>query len=161
MLDAMVGFLGKNAMTAYLCMMGVRLTELHRVLKPTGSLYLHCDPTASHYLKVLLDAVFGPTIAVGLGGIFTEVLRDITYRIAPFDTEEAHVMLDELRARALFDGVRGGPELDVNALAEALSALSRLAWEHRDRLAELDVNPLFVRPKGQGIVAADALVVLK
>ena len=59
MLDAMVGFLGKNAMTAYLCMMGVRLTELHRVLKPTGSLYLHCDPTASHYLKILLDAVFG------------------------------------------------------------------------------------------------------
>ncbi len=59
MLDAMVGFLGKNAMTAYLCMMGVRLTVLHRVLKPTGSLYLHCDPTASHYLKVLLDAVFG------------------------------------------------------------------------------------------------------
>ena len=59
MLDAMVGFLGRNAMTAYLCMMGVRLIELHRVLKPTGSLYLHCDPTASHYLKVLLDAVFG------------------------------------------------------------------------------------------------------
>ncbi len=59
MLDAMVGFLGRNAMTAYLCMMGVRLVELHRVLKPTGSLYLHCDPTASHYLKVLLDAVFG------------------------------------------------------------------------------------------------------
>ncbi|MGR3491879.1 MAG: DNA methyltransferase [Shimia sp.] len=61
MLDAMVGFLGKNAMTAYLCMMGVRLIELHRVLKPTGSLYLHCDPTASHYLNVLLDAVFGAT----------------------------------------------------------------------------------------------------
>jgi site-specific DNA-methyltransferase (adenine-specific) len=59
MLDAMVGFLGRNAMTAYLCMMGMRLCELHRVLKPTGSLYLHCDPTASHYLEVLLDAVFG------------------------------------------------------------------------------------------------------
>ena len=59
MLDAMVGFLGKNPMTAYLTMMGVRLVELHRVLKPTGSLYLHCDPTASHYLKILLDAVFG------------------------------------------------------------------------------------------------------
>ncbi len=70
-------------------------------------------------------------------------------------------MLGELRARALFDGVRGGPALDVEALAEALSALSRLAWDQRDRLAELDVNPLFVRPKGQGIVAADALVVLK
>ena len=59
MLDAMVGFLGKNALTAYLAMMAVRLIELHRVLKPTGSLYLHCDPTASHYLKILLDAVFG------------------------------------------------------------------------------------------------------
>ena len=59
MLDAMVGFLGKNPMTAYLTMMAVRLVELHRVLKPTGSLYLHCDPTASHYLKILLDAVFG------------------------------------------------------------------------------------------------------
>ena len=59
MLDAMVGFLGKNALTAYLAMMAVRLIELHRVLKPTGTLYLHCDPTASHYLKILLDAVFG------------------------------------------------------------------------------------------------------
>ena len=59
MLDAMVGFLGKNALTAYLAMMAVRLVELHRVLKPSGSLYLHCDPTASHYLKILLDAVFG------------------------------------------------------------------------------------------------------
>ncbi|HSO48575.1 MAG TPA: DNA methyltransferase, partial [Rhizobiaceae bacterium] len=59
MLDAMHGFLGNNAMMAYLSMMAIRLIELHRVLKPTGSLYLHCDPTASHYLKILLDAVFG------------------------------------------------------------------------------------------------------
>jgi site-specific DNA-methyltransferase (adenine-specific) len=59
MLRAMRQFLGENAMMAYLCMMAVRLIELHRVLKPTGSLYLHCDPTASHYLKILLDAVFG------------------------------------------------------------------------------------------------------
>ena len=59
MLTAMRGFLGENDMMAYLAMMAVRLIELHRVLKPTGSLYLHCDPTASHYLKILLDAVFG------------------------------------------------------------------------------------------------------
>jgi site-specific DNA-methyltransferase (adenine-specific) len=59
MLRAMRGFLGENDMLAYLAMMAVRLIELHRVLKPTGSLYLHCDPTASHYLKILLDAVFG------------------------------------------------------------------------------------------------------
>ncbi|MEX2127564.1 MAG: DNA methyltransferase [Xanthobacteraceae bacterium] len=61
MLRAMRSFLKENDMMAYLTMMAVRLLELHRVLKPTGSLYLHCDPTASHYLKILLDAVFGPT----------------------------------------------------------------------------------------------------
>lgn len=60
MLKAMRSALGENDMMAYLAMMAVRLIELHRVLKPTGSLYLHCDPTASHYLKTLLDAVFGP-----------------------------------------------------------------------------------------------------
>src|SRR5690606_16190111 len=59
MLEAMRGFLGENDMMAYLAMMAIRLIELHRVLKPTGSLYLHCDPTASHYLKLLLDGVFG------------------------------------------------------------------------------------------------------
>ena len=61
LLRAMRGFLKENDMMAYLAMMAVRLIELHRVLKPTGSLYLHCDPTASHYLKLLLDGVFGPT----------------------------------------------------------------------------------------------------
>ncbi len=61
LLRAMRAFLGDNDMMAYLAMMAVRLIELHRVLKPTGSLYLHCDPTASHYLKLLLDGVFGAT----------------------------------------------------------------------------------------------------
>lgn len=59
LLNAMRGFLGDNDMMAYLAMMAIRLIELHRVLKPTGSLYLHCDPTAAHYLKLLLDGVFG------------------------------------------------------------------------------------------------------
>ena len=56
----MRAFLGQNDMMAYLTMMAQRMVELHRVLKPTGSLYLHCDPTASHYIKLLLDATFGP-----------------------------------------------------------------------------------------------------
>ena len=60
LLSAMRSFLHDNALMAYLAMMAARLVELHRVLKPTGSLYLHCDPTASHYLKLLLDGVFGP-----------------------------------------------------------------------------------------------------
>ena len=59
LLQAMRSFLGQNDMMAYLTMMSQRMIELHRVLKPTGSIYLHCDPTASHYLKMLMDAVFG------------------------------------------------------------------------------------------------------
>ena len=61
LLRAMRSFLKENDMMAYLTMLAVRLLELHRVLKETGSLYLHCDPTASHYLKLLLDSIFGPT----------------------------------------------------------------------------------------------------
>ena len=59
LLQAMRSFLGQNDMMAYLTMMAPRMVELHRVLKSTGSIYLHCDPTASHYLKLLMDAVFG------------------------------------------------------------------------------------------------------
>ena len=60
LMQALLSFLGRNDMMAYLVMMAIRLVELHRVLKPTGSIYLHCDPTASHYLKLLMDAAFGP-----------------------------------------------------------------------------------------------------
>jgi site-specific DNA-methyltransferase (adenine-specific) len=60
MIESLHDFVGNNQMMAYLVMMAARLVELHRVLKPTGSLYLHCDPTASHYLKIILDAIFGP-----------------------------------------------------------------------------------------------------
>ncbi len=59
-LQAMHGLLGEGEVMAYLVMMAARLVQLHRVLKPTGSIYLHCDPTASHYLKILMDAIFGP-----------------------------------------------------------------------------------------------------
>ena len=59
MIGAFLNFIGRNAMMAYLVMMTPRLVELHRILKPTGSIYLHCDPTAGHYLKILMDTVFG------------------------------------------------------------------------------------------------------
>jgi acetyltransferase len=68
-------------------------------------------------------------------------------------------MLDELRCRPILDGVRGGAALDVTAAAKALAALSQLAWQSRDQVMEIDVNPLFVLP--QGVAAADALIVLR
>ena len=107
------------------------------------------------------DPHFGPVIAFGLGGIFTELMKDVTYRFAPFDVETAREMVGEIRTAALLTGYRGQPALDVDALAEALARLSRLIADHADRIAEIDVNPMFVRPAGQGVVAADALIVLK
>jgi acyl-CoA synthetase (NDP forming) len=116
-------------------------------------------------LEVIVGAVndrfFGPVVAFGLGGVFTELLKDVTYRFAPFDVDAAKEMIGEIRGAALFNGYRGGPALDVDALADTLSRVSLLIADHADRIAEIDVNPLFVRPAGEGVVAADALVVLK
>ncbi|MGE5525131.1 MAG: acetate--CoA ligase family protein [Rhodospirillaceae bacterium] len=110
---------------------------------------------------IVNDAVFGPVVAFGMGGIHAEVLKDMTYRLAPFSIYTARTMISELRASALFAGVRGQPPRDVEALAQALVSVSHMAWAMRDRLAELDVNPLLVMPKGEGVVAVDALAVLR
>ncbi len=105
------------------------------------------------------DACFGPTVAFGLGGIFTELLDDVTHRFAPFDAEAAREMIAEVKGAALLNGYRGRPALDVAALADTLARMSLLIADHADRIDEIDVNPLFVREKG--VVAADALFVLK
>ncbi len=105
------------------------------------------------------DPYFGPTVAFGLGGIFTELMKDVTHRFAPFDAEGAREMIDEIRGAALLKGYRGRPPLDIVALADALARVSLLIADHADRVAEIDVNPLFVNEKG--VVAADALFVLR
>jgi acyl-CoA synthetase (NDP forming) len=112
-------------------------------------------------IGVINDPAFGPVVALGLGGVLTEVLKDVTYRVAPFDLETAREMIAELRAAKLFEGYRGKPAADKEALARALVAVSGMAMALAPRLKELDINPVFVRPAGQGVVAADALVVLK
>lgn len=112
-------------------------------------------------IGVINDPVFGPVVAFGLGGVLTEVLKDVAHRVAPFDTRTALGMVSELRGSAIFGGVRGKPALDVDAVAATLVAISRLAWQCRDRIAEIDINPLMVRPRGLGVVAVDALIVLK
>jgi acetate---CoA ligase (ADP-forming) len=112
-------------------------------------------------IGVINDASFGPAVALGLGGILTEVLKDVTYRIAPFDLETAREMIAELRSAALLDGYRGRPAADKEALAATLVAVSQMATALARRLKEMDINPLFVGPAGCGVLAADALVVLK
>jgi acetyltransferase len=110
---------------------------------------------------VVNDPTFGPVVALGLGGVFAETLNDVTCRIAPFDMDAARAMIGELRGTPLFEGARGRAARDVGALAEALTRVSELAWALRERLAELDINPLLVGPVGRGAIAADALIVLR
>lgn len=110
---------------------------------------------------VLNDPVFGPVVAFGIGGIFAESMRDVTFRLAPFGIETAREMISELRGSRLFEAARGKPARDTEALAATLARVSVMAWSLRERIAEVDINPLLVRAEGQGVVAADALVVLR
>ncbi|MBL1081949.1 acetate--CoA ligase family protein [Streptomyces actinomycinicus] len=107
------------------------------------------------------DALFGPTVTAGLGGVLVEVLHDATVRVPPFGEDQARTMLTELRGRALLDGVRGRPPADVDGLVEVILRVQRMALELGPQLAELDINPLMVLPRGQGAVALDALVVCR
>ncbi|PKT67969.1 pimeloyl-CoA synthetase [Streptomyces populi] len=107
------------------------------------------------------DQLFGPTVTVGLGGVLVEVLRDAAVRVPPFGDDQARSMLSELRGRALLDGVRGGPPVDVDALVEVVIRVQRMALELGDQISELDINPLMVLPRGQGAVALDALVLCR
>ncbi|MGH7268469.1 MAG: acetate--CoA ligase family protein, partial [Candidatus Rokuibacteriota bacterium] len=103
------------------------------------------------------DATFGPTVAVGLGGVLAELLRDVSLRLAPLDQAEALTMLREGRKAELLRGYRGGPAADADRLAALPIAVGDLLLDH-PQIAELDVNPVVVR--GADLAAVDALVVI-
>lgn len=105
------------------------------------------------------DPTFGPVLTVGLGGIFVEVLKDVAFRLPPITPDEALEMVRGLRGFPLLAGARGQAAADLDALADAVARLSWLAIDLDDRVAEIDVNPLRVLPRGQGVRAVDALVV--
>jgi len=110
-------------------------------------------------LGVQRDSNFGPVVVFGLGGIYVEVLRDVTFRLAPVRPLSARHMIESVRGFPILQGVRGRPPGDLDALAEAIERVSQLAVE-RPEVAELDLNPMIVRPAGEGVVAVDARVVL-
>jgi len=110
-------------------------------------------------LGVKRDPVFGPVVVFGLGGVFVEVLQDVTRRLAPFGVTEAHEMIREVKGYPLLEGVRGGEVGDIQALAEALSCLSVFAHETQERIDSIDINPFLVLPAGKGALAVDALIV--
>ena len=102
---------------------------------------------------------FGPVVAFGLGGVFVELLKDVTFRLAPVDEAGASAMLTEIKGAAMLDGYRGSPAVDKAGLAKVVAALSRLAVDFNEDIEELDINPLVLTDKR--IVALDALITLK
>ncbi len=112
-------------------------------------------------IGTMLDATFGPMIMVGLGGITTELFRDVIYRPAPVSAAEATAMLAELKAAPLLNGFRGAAKADVAALSQLIAQVSVLAAVYRDQISEIEINPVLVHPQGQGVTVVDALVVRK
>ncbi len=119
-------------------------------------------PMITDALEILIgfsrDAQFGPVIAFGVGGIYTEVLRDISLRIAPLDYDEANAMIREIKAFPILEGTRGQPTRDLNAVAKILVDFSRLPF-HYPEIVEADLNPVFVF--STGVLVGDVRVIRK
>jgi acetate---CoA ligase (ADP-forming) len=115
------------------------------------------DSGVETVVGVSRDDLFGPVVMFGLGGVFVEVLKDVTFRVPPFGRDEARRMLDEVQGAALLRGARGRPKADRNALVDVIMRVQRMAMDLYAELGELDINPLAALPKGA--VALDALAV--
>lgn len=103
------------------------------------------------------DPQFGPVIMFGLGGILVELLKDVTFRVVPLEERDARQMVDEIKGRALLDGIRGQPPLDKAALHNAILKVAAFVEKH-PQVRELDLNPMLVYP--EGAVAVDARIVV-
>jgi len=109
-------------------------------------------------LGSIKDPQFGPCVMFGLGGVFTEALQDVSFRVAPITSIDAYEMMDELKTKKLLGAFRGSPAVDKEMLAQALVGLSELINTYEE-IAEIDINPIIIN--GNKPVAVDALVILK
>ncbi|MBS0450652.1 MAG: acetate--CoA ligase family protein [Proteobacteria bacterium] len=105
------------------------------------------------------DAVFGPVVMVGFGGIYAEVLKDVSVQVAPVSEQEALRMIRSLKMFPILDGARGQAKADVAAAARTVARLSEFACRHAQDVAEIDMNPILVKPEGEGALVLDALMV--
>jgi acetyl coenzyme A synthetase (ADP forming)-like protein len=105
------------------------------------------------------DPQFGPLLLFGLGGIYVEALKDVTFRVAPVDEREAREMISEIRAHSLLSGVRGEPPSDIDAIVDTLLRVSQMATDFPE-IAEMDINPLIVFEQGRGALGLDMRLVL-
>jgi acyl-CoA synthetase (NDP forming) len=111
-------------------------------------------------LGVNRDPMFGPVVMFGLGGIFAELLDDVSFRIAPFDHAEAHRMIRSIKGYPLLAGYRGRPASDIDSLADTLVRLSAFAAANHT-VEAIDLNPVLVQAKGEGVAALDAVLVTR
>jgi len=116
------------------------------------------DGIAEVYAGVIDDPMFGPAICFGLGGIFVEVFNDVQTEMAPLSRDEALAMIHAVRGAKLFTGARGREKGDIEALADLLVQLGRFALAHAGQFRAIDLNPVIVKPRGQGVVVVDIAV---
>jgi succinyl-CoA synthetase beta subunit len=107
------------------------------------------------------DPQVGPVVVLGAGGVLAEIYKDIAIRLAPVGIKTARAMVEEVRGLAVIRGYRGLPRGDCDALAQAVVAMSQLAALDRRIVNEAEINPLIVKPEGQGVVAVDGLIVFR
>jgi acyl-CoA synthetase (NDP forming) len=138
-----------------------RVSAKHPEAKLDGILVqqMERESLAEAILGFRRDAEVGPIVVLGVGGILAEVYKDAAIRVAPTTMEVAHEMIEEVRGLAIIRGFRGLPEGDIQALAKAIVSMSQLAAI--DAIADAEINPLFVKASGQGVMAVDGLVILK
>ena len=111
-------------------------------------------------LGVIQDATFGPTLMFGLGGVFVEVLKDVSFRVCPLSPADAREMIREIKGIQILEGARGKKPADVDQLADILIRISRMATDLDDLIEEMEINPLLISADGQRLVAADGLIKL-
>ncbi|MBV9344935.1 MAG: acetate--CoA ligase family protein [Gammaproteobacteria bacterium] len=116
------------------------------------------DAVAEILVGITVDPQFGQLLVLGAGGVFTELVRDSTALLPPFDAPAIAAALRRLRIWRVLEGFRGAPAADVEALIACVQSCTRFGESHAQRLVELDLNPVIVRPRGRGAVAVDALV---
>lgn len=105
------------------------------------------------------DKIFGPMLLVGMGGVFVEIFKDVALTPCPINKKEAIIQLKSLKAFKLLEGYRGSKSADIDALAELMVKVSGYAVKNKETLVELDINPVFVYEKGEGICVIDALII--
>ncbi|TKJ26683.1 MAG: acetyl-CoA synthetase [Hadesarchaea archaeon B3_Hades] len=140
------------------------LIDNARVYKPDAkilgvTIQEYLPPAREVIVGALQDPSFGATVMFGLGGVWVEVLEDISFRLAPLSAEDAREMIQEIKGYQVLAGIRGTPPADVGALVDIIQKVGQLAHEFSE-IAEMDLNPIFTFDDGKGAVVADARIIL-